>query len=154
MKTKPWESNPRAVPLDSDAYPADWSQPTFGDREDAQSPRHIELKKKAIDFLREQYMPFYRQHPKREPYIETERLWSGHVGGRYLDVVLMEQREPQAVVEVGECDEEKLKELAQCPPPPDVYHWPYEEEKPLRVVMYFEPGYDPNRLKLMRNHNG
>lgn len=147
MKTKPWESNPRAVPLDSNAYPADWSQPTFGDREDAQSPRHIEMKKRAIDFLREQYISFYRRYPEREPYIETERLWLGSTGDFYLDVVLMDAGQPAAAIEVGRCAEEKLKDFAKFPLAPEVYHWPYEEEKPLRVVMPWEPGYDPDRLK-------
>ena len=71
----------------------------------------------------------------------------GITGNFYLDVVLIDAGQPVAAIEVGRCAEEKLKDFAKFPLAPEVYHWPYEEEKPLRVVMPWEPGYDPDRLK-------
>lgn len=94
LDSKPWERNPRAVPLDSDAYPADWSQPIFDDRVDTQSKRHIELKKRTIDFLRCRYLPYDQEPRREEPYIETEYMWQGVSGGRYFDVVLIEWGNP------------------------------------------------------------
>jgi hypothetical protein len=66
----------------------------------------------------------------------------------------MQQDAHIAVVEVGECAKEKLKEIAHdCLSLDALYYWPYEEEKPLCVVIRREPGYDPDRLKLRRNHD-
>lgn len=148
--TKPWERNPRAVPLDSDAYPAEWSQPTFAGRVDTQTLRHIEMKRKAIDFLRQQYVEFYRRYPEREAYIETEYLWLGS-GGYYFDVALIEGETPVAVVEVGRCDRRKLREIAESCPLDGFYWWPYDRERPLRVIMFSEDGWDQDVLKFDDN---
>ena len=138
-----WECNPRTVPFDDGAYPTEWSQPTSADRVAPQSERHIELKKKAIDFLRKRFIT-----SSQDAYIETEYLWLGEEGGRYFDIALIDPY-PEAilaVVEVGRCDGKNLQEIAQYGIM-EIFHWPYGQKVPKRMVRPWDPNWEPDRLR-------
>jgi len=113
-----------------------------------ESPKHLQLKEKAIKFLRAR--GFTEKGVKLEYQVSyPEVVWQNrHLtlpelpGDLIIDVVGLKNKQPRVAIEVGECKRDKLVVLSKYWP--EVFHWPYGADEPIAFIPTEQ---DKRRLK-------